>query len=231
VGLLSGRPRALSERPFHGRIVDGLLASAGAETLYREGSFSRASHRAAWLVHLGGPTVAGQRRNLTGLRLRDALLAGTLARLLRGGTLETRPPVVARRVTDPVPAPQEELIEKLCGAGPVDLETLLATLSLGIAFAVATGSDVVHLQDNAVALSTVTSTRKTINLALARSCSLPDLDKTADAHQEDPLRVHREFFRRLLRSRRGDLPRVRLFTTNYDLLVEQALGRARRARP
>src|SRR4029077_5362128 len=28
---------------------------------------------AAWLVHLGsGPTVAGQRRNLTGLRLRDA---------------------------------------------------------------------------------------------------------------------------------------------------------------
>jgi len=130
---------------------------------------------------------------------------------------------MARRVKDPLPPQDKELIEELCGADPVDLEGLLATLSLGIAFAGATASDLVHLKDQPVSLATVTSTRRTINLALARSCSLPDLDHTDEAHQGDPLRIHREFFRRLLRSRRGDLPRVRLFTTNYDLLAEQAL--------
>lgn len=125
--------------------------------------------------------------------------------------------------SNPVPERTEDLIRRTCPDGSVDLEALLATLSLGIAFARSTGSGDVHIGGSAVPLEAVSETRRLVNLSLARSCDLPNMERADAAHREDPLRVHREFFRKLLRSRRGDLPRVRLFTTNYDLLIEQTL--------
>ena len=39
----------------------------------------------------------------------------------------------------------------------------------------------------------------------------------------DPLLAHRTFLSRIVRSRRSNLPRPRIFTTNYDLVIESAL--------
>jgi hypothetical protein len=87
------------------------------------------------------------------------------------------------------------------------------------------------------------SLRDAINKTLALSCDLPipgqvlskdpfDANLTRAAQEltsttRDPLWAHRLFLSRIVRSRRPNLPRPRIFTTNYDLLVEKALDEMR----
>lgn len=71
-------------------------------------------------------------------------------------------------------------------------------------------------------------TRRVINHALARDCDLPNIDLIEDSSlKDDPLQHHRIFFQKLLRARRLGLPRLRVFTTNYDLILEKALDACR----
>jgi hypothetical protein len=95
----------------------------------------------------------------------------------------------------------------------VDIERLLADLSTAIRFAnspYARG----ELQHDASSLIQV---RAKLNHTLTLACDLPKGDDIAD------LKAHCVFLSRLLASRRGDLPRIKLFTTNYDLAIEKAL--------
>jgi len=101
--------------------------------------------------------------------------------------------------------------------GTVDLEQVLATLSSALALAGSGGS--VELSATSVTVVAVREARGALNRALALDCDLPK----ADLPESHPLGAHRTFFRRLLRARRLDLPRVRIFTTNYDLAIEKAL--------
>ena len=119
------------------------------------------------------------------------------------------------------PASAEDLMSSLIGDRKVDLERLLASLSSALVFAAATDADQIPLGDASHPIETVTTARSLINRALAHACDLP-----AAGFVGEPWSVHNEFFRRLLRSRRQDLPRSRVFTTNYDLAIEQSLDSA-----
>src|SRR5690606_11786036 len=66
--------------------------------------------------------------------------------------------------------------------------------------------------------------RQRINRALAEACRLPKNGKHLEAPFDvDPFHAHRTFLSRIVRSRRANLPRPRVFTTNYDLVIESAL--------
>lgn len=108
-----------------------------------------------------------------------------------------------------------QLVER--EGGTIDLEGMLRTL--GAALSLAGGSDAIQFTEIATSAPTVLNTRHMLNRALAAACDLPK----GVPPESDPLQAHRSFFRRLLRARRLDLPRVRVFTTNYDLLIEKAL--------
>lgn len=109
-----------------------------------------------------------------------------------------------------------------------DLEQLLNGLQLATSLAAQAGLDAVVLGSNGAARpypkDQVERLRRSINRALAEACRLPvpgaKLDPPFDT---DPLLAHRTFLSRIVRSRRSNLPRPRIFTTNYDLLVEGAL--------
>jgi hypothetical protein len=109
-----------------------------------------------------------------------------------------------------------------------DLEKLLNGLQLAAALATQAGQAAVTLGSGADARSypkdQVDGLRRRINRALAEACRLPkevtSLDPPFDT---DPLLAHRTFLSRIVRSRRANLPRPRVFTTNYDLVIESAL--------
>lgn len=72
------------------------------------------------------------------------------------------------------------------------------------------------------------SLRRKLNKALVVGCDLPKVADSSGPSEDtqagvDPLLEHRELLSRVLRTRREELPRVRIFTTNYDLLVEKTL--------
>jgi hypothetical protein len=109
-----------------------------------------------------------------------------------------------------------------------DLEKLLNGLQLAASLATQAGQDAVTLGSGSDAKSypkkEVEGLRQRINRALAEACRLPkeggQLDPPFD---NDPLLAHRTFLSRIVRSRRANLPRPRIFTTNYDLVIEGAL--------
>jgi hypothetical protein len=129
-------------------------------------------------------------------------------------------------VTKSVPKDVISVIENLTSSGELDLEEVLATLSAGIVYAKAIAADQLSLRGKSFDLTSLLEARRLVNLGLAKSCELPNQEIVDEVHQRDPLWAHREFFRRLLRARRGDLPRIRVFTTNYDLVVEKTLDDA-----
>lgn len=109
-----------------------------------------------------------------------------------------------------------------------DLEQLLNGLQLAASLARQAGQDSVALGTGGDAKTypneQVESLRRSINRALADACRLPT--ETAELEppfDSDPLRAHRTFLSRIVRSRRSNLPRPRIFTTNYDLVIERAL--------
>lgn len=109
-----------------------------------------------------------------------------------------------------------------------DLEKLLNGLQLASALATQAGRSVVTFAMGsgveAYPKEQVEGLRQRINRALAEACRLPkpgaQLDPPFDG---DPLLAHRTFLSRIVRSRRANLPRPRVFTTNYDLVIESAL--------
>jgi len=102
-----------------------------------------------------------------------------------------------------------------------DLEILLTTLQSALSFASATKAQALVIDGKDHEVETLVSLRRKLNWSLAAQCRLPrpgfprSLRPKWDAHQT--------FFARLLRSRRADLPRPRIFTTNYDLVIERSL--------
>lgn len=109
-----------------------------------------------------------------------------------------------------------------------DLEKLLNGLQLAASLAAQAGQDSVTLGsgDGAKSYSKdqVDDLRQQINRALAEACRLPKPGKPLEApFDTDPLLAHRTFLSRIIRSRRANLPRPQVFTTNYDLVIESAL--------
>ncbi|PVG83764.1 hypothetical protein DDE18_05475 [Nocardioides gansuensis] len=109
-----------------------------------------------------------------------------------------------------------------------DLEQLLNGLQLAASLATQAGQDSVILGSGSAATSypkeQVEGLRQRVNRALAEACRLPKNGKQLDPpFDADPLHAHRMFFSRILRSRRSNLPRPRVFTTNYDLVIESSL--------
>jgi len=109
-----------------------------------------------------------------------------------------------------------------------DLEQLLNGLQLAASLAKQAGQDSVALGSGESAKTFpnehVDSLRGKINRALAEACRLPaDDSKLEPPFDSDPFRAHRLFLSRLARNRRANLPRPRIFTTNYDLAIEHAL--------
>lgn len=137
---------------------------------------------------------------------------------------------------------QEELLDSDSAAflrglvesagGAIDLERLLGHLSAAARLLEAPGEGggseaVLALGGREIKRDALLSLRKALNHALARRCDLPRADALqGEELRSDPLRSHRTFFQRLLRARRRDLPRIRVFTTNYDLVIEKALDEA-----
>ena len=109
-----------------------------------------------------------------------------------------------------------------------DLENLLNGLQLAVALATQTGHSTITLGQGASAnpfeVEQIEALRKKVGSALAFACQLPgDPSRIDPAYRDDPLRAHRTFISRIVRSRRANLPRPRLFTTNYDLVIERGL--------
>lgn len=127
--------------------------------------------------------------------------------------------------------PTEEHKTLLCAINPNDsgdLEKLLNGLQLAASLATQAGQDSVSLGSEADAKAypkhQVDGLRQQINRALAEACRLPKPGKPLDApFDSDPLLAHRTFLSRIIRSRRVNLPRPQVFTTNYDLVIESAL--------
>lgn len=109
-----------------------------------------------------------------------------------------------------------------------DLEKLLNGLQLAASLARQADQDSVALgagiDAKAYPTEQVECLRRSINQALAEACRLPAEAATLEPpFDTDPFRAHRTFLSRMVRSRRSNLPRPRIFTTNYDLVIERAL--------
>lgn len=100
-----------------------------------------------------------------------------------------------------------------------DMEGLLDRLQTAVAYSEKLGQDPVRLGAEDVSLSDVISLREKLNRSLAHACALPG----PGCLLPDPLSAHRTFLTRLARARRANLPRAKIFTTNYDLVIEKAL--------
>lgn len=126
-----------------------------------------------------------------------------------------------------MPANADTALEGLVPEEGVDLERLLASLTNSLAYAASVTLEEVSIGGAQVSCETLRLLRRTVNQSLAAACDLPVASRIREERfRTDPWLAHREFFRRLLRSRRSDLPRVRVFTTNYDLVIERTLDDA-----
>jgi hypothetical protein len=116
-----------------------------------------------------------------------------------------------------------ELLQAIASSS-ADLEALLGQLSASLNYAAAFGKDRVDIAGLTPSRDVVSTLFGSINVGLAMACDLPRSGVTLDPpYDTDPWWSHREFFRRLIGSRRPDAPRARVFTTNYDTVIERAL--------
>lgn len=134
-------------------------------------------------------------------------------------------------ITEAGSEPTEEDQELLATINPTDsgdLEELLNGLQLAASLAAQAGQTSVTLGSSPEAKSfpkgQVDGLRRRINRALGEACRLPKPGRKLEApFDTDPLLAHRTFLSRIVRNRRANLPRPRIFTMNYDLLIESAL--------
>lgn len=122
----------------------------------------------------------------------------------------------------------QELLATINPNDSGDLERLLNGLQLAASLAAQAGQNAVTLGSGSdakpYAKDQVDGLRRRINRALGEACRLPKAGKQLDApFDSDPLLAHRTFLSRIVSNRRTNLPRPRIFTTNYDLLIESAL--------
>nr|WP_236907910.1 SIR2 family protein [Corynebacterium glutamicum]AMQ45207.1 Hypothetical protein [Corynebacterium glutamicum] len=122
----------------------------------------------------------------------------------------------------------EDLLRVLNPNNDGDLEKLLNGLQLAVALSSQMALDSITLGEGSTAQSfsvdDIEGLRKKIGAALAFACRLPGEPGSIDPdYRNDPLRAHRNFISRVVRNRRANLPRPRIFTTNYDLVIESAL--------
>lgn len=115
------------------------------------------------------------------------------------------------------------LIEALLADG-TDLEAFLGRIVAARTYAAAFDLAEVKVGGTACNVEALKDLFHAVNLGLAWACDLPRRDPPPEPpFDKDPLFAHREFFRRLLASRRPEAPRVRVFTTNYDTVIERSL--------
>jgi len=100
-----------------------------------------------------------------------------------------------------------------------DLEALLNNLQLAQSFGEKLSSGSVKLGHKDVPIAHIRDLRKHLNAALAFACQLP----APGTRTSSSYAIHKTFLSRLARARRENLPRPKIFTTNYDLVIEQAL--------
>ena len=116
-----------------------------------------------------------------------------------------------------------DLLTFLNPADDGDLEKLLNGLQLAASLADQAGLTEVTFGTGEAAGSftraQIDQLKGKINVAFANACQLP----RPDTELADPLAAHRQFLSRIVRSRRANLPRPKVFTTNYDLVIERAL--------
>ena len=116
-----------------------------------------------------------------------------------------------------------ELLAFLNPADSGDLEKLLNGLQLAASLSEQTGLTQVAFGEGETARSftkaQLDQLKGKINVAFAHACELPGPENQLD----DPLAAHRQFLSRIVRSRRANLPRPKVFTTNYDLVIERSL--------
>lgn len=117
----------------------------------------------------------------------------------------------------------EELLKFLNPVDKGDLERLLNGLQLAASLADQAGlaEFTFGTREDARSFSKkqIDQLKGKINVAFAHACQLPRVDLGLS----DPLAAHRQFLSRIVRSRRANLPRPKVFTTNYDLVLERAL--------
>lgn len=181
-----------------------------------------------------GETSDGERRIVESiarvLQVRElAVLLGSGASMhlgspsIRHMTLDAMEALLEQHANESL-ARVEPALATVVGDDEVDFEDLLATVSTALAFAARANASSVPMHGREVSVDVLAELLAALNRALALACDLPCLPE--DAPLLDPWRPHREFLRRLLQSRRGDLSRPWIFTTNYDLVLERTLDDA-----
>ena len=103
----------------------------------------------------------------------------------------------------------------------VDLEELLQKLTAVIDYMEILHLDAVNVNQYSISVNTAQQARAALNRFLVSICDLP-----ASNCRKASLDPHLQFFLKLLAARAPDLPRIRVFTTNYDLVIEKALDEA-----
>ena len=152
--------------------------------------------------HLGSP----QTRNLTNHQVLEIIQKSGISPTVKDG----------------------ELLATINPGDKGDLEKLLNGLQLAASLASQANQTSIALGtgENIKSYSTeeINGLRQRINYALSQACELPSADQPLDApYDNDPLLAHRTFLSRMVQSRGANLPRPRIFTTNYDLVIERAL--------
>lgn len=132
---------------------------------------------------------------------------------------------MADEVDQPLSEASNTLAQAIIPSEGMDLEDLLGSLAAATAFSGILGSSSVDVRGQAFGSDVVSGLQKELNLVLALSCDLPRGDLEAVVAQS-PLEAHRAFFEGLLHSRRAGSSPVRIFTTNYDLVIEKSLDEA-----
>lgn len=122
----------------------------------------------------------------------------------------------------------KRLLNTLNPSNNGDLEKLLNGLQLASSLATQLQQQSVSLGEgdeiHPFKIQDINSLRVKIGAALAHACKLPGAPEDIyPEFKDDPLRAHRTFLSRILRNRRSNLPRPKLFTTNYDLVLERSL--------
>jgi hypothetical protein len=121
-----------------------------------------------------------------------------------------------------------QLLDGLVGDEQVDLEALLAQIQICLAYCERMGLRELAVKSTAFSTDAFLKLRRILNRALAVDCDWRRHESDwGDELRRDPLKTHREFLRKLVTARRPDLPRIRVFTTNYDLVLESALDELR----